>query len=160
MFAAKINLTILEISILVCANNFAGGLSQYPIGWLSDRMDRRHYNDIACGLFSTTLPLSGYSEYTVENMGTDYTQYDINDIFDIGDGGSDEIYPGASFRKGYSANTKNWSVAGSGNSAMKKEYTKHNNLYITLMQQLLDKLYNPTNHNNKPKVIIENIKNL
>ena len=42
VFAAKINLTILEISILVCANNFAGGLSQYPIGWLSDRMDRRH----------------------------------------------------------------------------------------------------------------------
>lgn len=96
------------------------------------RMDRRHHNDVACGLFAkiNTLPLSGYSEYTVENMGTDYTQYDIKDIFDIGDGGSDEIYPGASFRKGYSANTKNWSVAGSGDSAMKKEYTKHNNLYV------------------------------
>ena len=42
VFAAKINLTIFEISILVCANNLAGGLSQYPFGWLSDRMDRRH----------------------------------------------------------------------------------------------------------------------
>ncbi len=94
------------------------------------RMDRRHHNDKACGLFTTTLPLSGYSEYTVENMGDDYAQYDINDIFDIGDGGADEIYPGASFRKGYSANTKNWDAAGTGNSAMKEPYTKHNNLYI------------------------------
>ncbi|MDA1283561.1 MAG: MFS transporter [Proteobacteria bacterium] len=42
VFAAKINLTIFEISILVCVNNFAGGLAQYPFGWLSDRMDRRH----------------------------------------------------------------------------------------------------------------------
>jgi hypothetical protein len=96
------------------------------------RMDRRHHNDIACGLFSSTLPLSGYSEYTVENMGTDYVQYDINDIFDIGDGGSDEIYSGASFRKSYSANTKNWASASrlSGDNAMKAEYTKHNNLYV------------------------------
>jgi hypothetical protein len=94
------------------------------------RMDRRHHNDIACGLFSSTLPLSGYSEYTVENMGTDYTQYDINDIFDIGDGGAADIYPNAKFRKGYSANTKNWDSVGTGNSAMKEPYTKHNNLYI------------------------------
>jgi hypothetical protein len=84
------------------------------------RMDRRHHNDKACGLFTTTLPLSGYSEYTVENMGTTYDQYDINDIFDIGDGGADEIYPGASFRKGYSANTKNWDAVGSGDPAMKE----------------------------------------
>jgi hypothetical protein len=63
-------------------------------------MDRRHHNDIACGLFTTTLPLSGYSEYTVENMGTTYDQYDINDIFDIGDGGAADIYPNAKFRKG------------------------------------------------------------
>lgn len=94
------------------------------------RMDRRHHNDVACGLFSSTIPMSGYSEYTVENMGTGYAQYDINDVFDIGDGGSDQIYPGASFRKGYSANTKNWSASGTGNPAMKKEYTKKNNLYI------------------------------
>ena len=42
VFSAQINLTIFEISILVCANNLAGGLSQYPFGWLSDRIDRRH----------------------------------------------------------------------------------------------------------------------
>jgi len=94
------------------------------------RMDRRHHNDIACGLFTTTLPLSGYSEYTVENMGTTYDQYDINDIFDIGDGGAADIYPNAKFRKGYSANTKNWDAAGTGDEAMKKPYTKHNNLWI------------------------------
>lgn len=94
------------------------------------RMDRRHHNDIACGLFSSTLPLSGYSEYTVENMGTTYTQYDINDIFDVGDGGAADIYPGAKFRKGYSANTKNWDSVGVGDEAMKAPYTKHNNLWI------------------------------
>jgi hypothetical protein len=94
------------------------------------RMDRRHHNDIACGLFTTTLPLSGYSEYTVENMGTTYDQYDINDIFDIGDGGAADIYPNAKFRKGYSANTKNWDAAGTGDEAMNKPYTKHNNLWI------------------------------
>jgi hypothetical protein len=92
-------------------------------------MDRRHHNDIACGLFTTTLPLSGYSEYTVENMGTTYDQYDINDIFDIGDGGAADIYPNAKFRKGYSANTKNWD-AGFGSEATKAPYTKHNNLWI------------------------------
>jgi hypothetical protein len=94
------------------------------------RMDRRHHNDIACGLFTTTLPLSGYSEYTVENMGTTYDQYDINDIFDIGDGGAADIYPNAKFRKGYSANTKNWNAAGTNDAASKAPYTKHNNLWI------------------------------
>jgi hypothetical protein len=93
------------------------------------RMDRRHHNDIACGLFTTTLPLSGYSEYTVENMGTTYDQYDINDIFDIGDGGAADIYPNAKFRKGYSANTKNWDD-GFGSELTKAPYTKHNNLWI------------------------------
>jgi hypothetical protein len=94
------------------------------------RMDRRHHNDKSCGLFTRTLPLSGYSEYTVENMGTTYDQYDINDIFDIGDGGAAEIYPNAKFRKGYSGNTKNWDAAGTGDAAMKEPYTKHNNLWI------------------------------
>ena len=42
VFAAKINLTIFEISILISANNLAGALSQYPVGWISDRIDRRH----------------------------------------------------------------------------------------------------------------------
>jgi hypothetical protein len=101
------------------------------------RMDRRHHNDIACGLFTTTLPLSGYSEYTVENMGTTYDQYEINDIFDIGDGGTAEIYPNAKFRKGYSGNTKNWDAAGTGDPAMKKPYTKHNNLWINTRSLVL-----------------------
>jgi hypothetical protein len=97
------------------------------------KMDRRHYNDIACGLFTTTLPLSGYSEYTVENMSTDYAQYDINDVFDIGDGGSAEIYPGVTFTKGYSAHTKNWESASRLEvviHAMKADYTLHEDLYI------------------------------
>jgi len=96
------------------------------------RMDRRHHNDEACGLYTSTLPLSGYSEYTVQGMETTYDQYDIDDIFDVGDGGGAEIYPGASFRKGYSAHTKNWENASGldGTAAMKADYTKHNNLYI------------------------------
>jgi hypothetical protein len=94
------------------------------------RMDRRHHDDNACGLFTTTLPLSGYSEYRVEGMLDTYDQYDINGIFDIGDGSAADIYPGAKFRKGYSANTKNWDSVGTGDSAMKAPYTKHNNLWI------------------------------
>ena len=94
------------------------------------RMDRRHHRDEACSLRSTTLTLSGYSEYRVEGMLDTYDTYDINDVFDIGDGGAAQIYPGAKFRKGYSANTKNWGAAGTNDQAMKKPYTKHNNLWL------------------------------
>ena len=92
------------------------------------RMDRRHHNDDACGLYSTADAFSGYSEYTVENMGTDYAQHDINDIFDVGDGGAKEIYDGATFRKGYSAQAKDW---GGGYGGIKgNPYEKYNNLWI------------------------------
>jgi len=93
------------------------------------RMDRRHHRDEACSLRSTTLPLSGYSEYRVEGMLDTYDTYDINDVFDIGDGGAAQIYPGAKFRKGYSGNTKNWSND-SGDDIVEAPWTKHNNLWL------------------------------
>ena len=96
------------------------------------RLNKTHVGDKANGLFvNSATCLSGYSEYTVEGMGNntgDFDRYNINNIFDIGDGGSDEIYPGASFRKGYSANCKSW-IRPSG-ERWKREYTRYNNLWI------------------------------
>jgi hypothetical protein len=94
------------------------------------RMDRRHHNDIACGIFTSVANFSGYSEYTVEGMGTTYSQYDINDIFDVGDGGVAEIYDGATFRKGYSAQAKEWEGTTAIGAIKDRPYEKYNNLWI------------------------------
>jgi len=96
------------------------------------RLNKTHVGDKANGLFVNAAScFSGYSEYTVEGMGDsvgDYDRYDINNLFDIGDGGADEIYPGASFRKGYSANCKSWVRPYA--ERWKREYTKYNNLWL------------------------------
>ena len=96
------------------------------------RLNKTHVGDEVNGLFINAAScFSGYSEYTVEGMGDstgDYDRYDINSLLDIGDGGSDNIYPGASFRKSYSANCKNWDRPYA--KRWDREYTKYNNLWL------------------------------
>ena len=94
------------------------------------RMDSTRFNDEACGIFASVSQLSGYSEYTVEGMGTTFKQYTIDDIFDIGDGASEEIYNGATFRKAYSANAKSWQGTTANQVIKQKEYEKYNDLWI------------------------------
>jgi hypothetical protein len=94
------------------------------------RMDSTRFNDVACGIFSSVNQLSGYSEYTVEGMGTTFKKYSIDDIFDIGDGGSEDIYDGATFRKSYSANAKNWNGTTAKQAIQDKPYEKYNDLWI------------------------------
>ena len=94
------------------------------------RMDCDRFNDFANGIFQSVTQLSGYSEYTVEGIGDTFDQYDINDVFDIGDGGAEEIYNGATFRKGYSAQAKNWNGTTADQAIKEKPYEKYNNLWI------------------------------
>jgi len=94
------------------------------------RMDADRFNDFANGIFQTVNQLSGYSEYTVEGMQTTFDQYDIDEVFDVGDGASQEIYDGATFRKGYSAQAKNWNGTTAIQAIKEKTYEKYNNLWI------------------------------
>jgi MFS family permease len=41
VYAASINFTLFEISLLLCMITVAGGVFQWPIGYFSDRVDRR-----------------------------------------------------------------------------------------------------------------------
>ena len=51
VYAANMNLTIYEISILLTLIVAAGAIFQWPIGYISDRMDRRKVV-IACGILA------------------------------------------------------------------------------------------------------------
>ena len=94
------------------------------------RMDADNWPAVATGIFSTVSQNSGYSEYRAEGLGTTFDQYDINGIFDIGDGGSDQIYDGAKFRKSYSANAKSWQGTTAQQVIKDKPYEKYNDLWI------------------------------
>lgn len=53
VFAAKIGLSLVEISIFVATFYVGAALLQYPLGWLSDRMDRRRLVMIVASVAGT-----------------------------------------------------------------------------------------------------------
>lgn len=93
------------------------------------RVSKFHQGDFVNGLFveDAVVP-SGYTEYGAENFGTTYDEYDIQSTHEIGDGGSDSIYPDAKFRKGYSAHARNWEGSGAGDLDS-QPYSKYENLW-------------------------------
>ena len=69
VYAALMNFTIFEISLLIFLITFAGGLFQLPIGYFSDRSDRRIiiiFCTFAASIFSVFLIIS--SGLSLENM--------------------------------------------------------------------------------------------
>ncbi len=59
VYATKIGLSIKEISYFITAIYAGGMLCQYPIGWLSDRMDRRRLIVIVTGL-GAVISMAGF----------------------------------------------------------------------------------------------------
>ena len=93
------------------------------------RVSKFHQGDFANGLFvNDAVVPSGYTEYGAENFGTTYDEYDIQSTHEIGDGGSDSIYPDAKFRKGYSAHARNWEGSGAGDLDS-QPYARYENLW-------------------------------
>ncbi len=69
VYAAKLNFTIFEISIFLFLITIAGALFQFPIGYFSDRQDRRKIL-IGCTLFSSLFCILAifFSGASLENM--------------------------------------------------------------------------------------------
>jgi len=67
VFGIKIGLTVGEISFFISMIYVGGLVLQYPIGWISDRMDRRQLILIvtAVGAMGSALPLIWSSSYTI-----------------------------------------------------------------------------------------------
>jgi MFS family permease len=61
VFAKNINLSVAEISFLMSAITFGALLSQYPIGILSDKFDRRIILNISCLIASILAVVSFYA---------------------------------------------------------------------------------------------------
>ena len=57
VYAAKVGMTVAETAIFMSSFILFGALVQWPIGWLSDRMDRR-YTIMGVAILSTTLCLT------------------------------------------------------------------------------------------------------
>ncbi len=55
VFGASVGLTVSEVAIFISTIYVGGTLSQYPVGWLSDRLDRRH---VAMGLSACAAAVS------------------------------------------------------------------------------------------------------
>ena len=66
VYATQIGLTVREISVFIAMMYVGGVVLQYPIGWASDRMDRRRLIVlVAAGcVLSTLIGLTGIGDYT------------------------------------------------------------------------------------------------
>lgn len=66
VYATQIGLTVREISVFIAMMYVGGVVLQYPIGWASDRMDRRRLIVlVAAGcVLSTLIGLIGIGDYT------------------------------------------------------------------------------------------------
>ena len=61
IYTKTIGLSTLEISVFVFIIYFAGSAAQWPMGWVSDRMDRRKLiiiSTFVAGLIATTIPMA------------------------------------------------------------------------------------------------------
>ena len=66
VYATQIGLTVRDISVFIAMMYVGGVVLQYPIGWASDRMDRRRLIVlVAAGcVLSTLIGLTGVGDYT------------------------------------------------------------------------------------------------
>lgn len=97
------------------------------------RMDRDNDPEIANSIHQTggnSFSLAGYSEYRATNLQNTFDVYDINEGVFIESGDIHQFDSKTSFRKGYSAEAKNWKNFPPGNATMNKPYRHYDNLYL------------------------------
>ena len=73
VYAAEMNFTILEISIVTFLLTISGAVAQYPVGYISDKLDRRRV--IVCATFGSAffavmLIISSGTMYLPEGLGS------------------------------------------------------------------------------------------
>jgi len=120
-------LSIYAPDLLLGQSNVSSAAKLHVFG--EYRVSKFHQGDFVNGLFvNDAVVPSGYTEYGAENFGTTYDEYDIQSTHEIGDGGSDSIYPDAKFRKGYSAHARNWEGSGAGDLDS-RPYARYENLW-------------------------------
>ncbi len=73
VYAAEMNFTIFEISIVTFLLTISGAVAQYPVGYISDKLDRRRviiYATFGSAFFAVMLIISSGTMYLPEGLGS------------------------------------------------------------------------------------------
>ena len=73
VYAAEMNFSILEISIVTFLLTISGAIAQYPIGYVSDKFDRRKvivFTSFGAAFFALLLIFSSGTMYLPQGLGS------------------------------------------------------------------------------------------
>ena len=73
VYAAAMNFSIFDISLVTFMLGISGAISQYPIGYISDKFDRRKviiYSTFGAAIFAFFAIFSGGTMYLPEGLGS------------------------------------------------------------------------------------------